>query len=329
MKLLALGLLAGALGFCAIAEPLRRGAEAAQLVPSAPPDEAALRALTKASACKRELVGHDGARRELLRDRAIAAYRAVYEDHPSAPRVGAEAAYRSGELLRAANRTVEAEAAFGTAIRLGKGTPFRARGGLELGHIARRAGRLDAALDAYERVRGDDAAELEHRHEATWWAGRVHGAQGRIVDAARLFQRVALDAEDPLDQLRAYDAWAMVLIDAGDLEGAAGVLERCRVALLDRTLEETRFGQRVRAAFEGLRARELLERAVAKRHAHRMSAPEMRVERDVLAPAEHRTPPLRELRSSPSDRMIEPSRPPHVIQRMGTSSQHLFPRTGS
>lgn len=306
LALLGLGLLPGRLG--------------TELEPEgdSPRAEAAQRALIAAGTHKRALIGISGARREALRQTAIEAYRGVLREHPGLPRIGAEAAFRAGELLRAAGRSDEAASEFRTAQRLGEGTPFQARAGLELGHLARRAKRYAEALGEYERVRLDARAELEQRHEATWWAGRVHAAEGRIPDAARLFERVARDAEDPLDQIRAFDAWATLLLEARDPEGAAGVLEQCRLALHDRALEETRFGARVRAALEGMRCRELLERAVHER---------LRREPQRLAPLP-RASLLIEPDARPDLHAPWPAhRPPHV-RGMGSSPPSPFPPTG-
>ena len=125
------------------------------------------------------------------------------------------------------------------------------------------------ALAAYERVMGREDADRGYRDQATHWAGRVHDKLGRPADARRLWERVAREGVDPLDRIRAFDQWALSLLEAEDLEGAAGVLELCRSALRDVSLEETRLGTRVRAALERMRSSDRLVRAIRARHRHR------------------------------------------------------------
>jgi hypothetical protein len=66
--------------------------------------------------------------------------------------------------------------------------------------------------------------------------------------------------------VRAYDHLALALIEDDDLEGAAGMLERCRAALSDVALEETQRGERVRNALTRMRAIAELRRAIVRRH---------------------------------------------------------------
>lgn len=307
-----------ALGLVGLGLWQERGPDARRSGADSPRYEAAERALAQASTHKRALIGASGARRDALRQTAVEAYRSVLTEHAGAPRICAEAAYRAGELLRAAGRAEEARIEFRTAVRVGEGTPFRARAGLELGHLARRSGHTQDALREYERVRLDPLADLEHRHEGTWWAGRVHAAEGRVADAARLFECVARDAEDPLDQIRGFDAWAALLAERGDVEGAAGVLEQCRLGLRDRALEETRFGARVRATLEGMRARELVERAVAERRARKPLR---------LVPPRYDAPPFERVGPPPMRAPHLPTQPPD-FRGMGSSSPPPFPPTG-
>src|SRR5690606_18953885 len=122
-----LGLVAlAALGFGLF--PGRAGEPAGPPADSSPADtpraEAAQRALVAAGAHKRALIGTSGARREALRQTAIDAYRGVLREYSGLPRVGAEAAFRAGELLRAAGRADEAGIEFRSAQRRGEGTPF-------------------------------------------------------------------------------------------------------------------------------------------------------------------------------------------------------------
>lgn len=202
--------------------------------------------------------------RGFLRTRAVEAYRAVRVYHPEEPATCAEAAFRAGEILRAAGSFDEALAEFAWARARGVG-PFRVRAQLEIGHIQRRVGRPSEALDAYLAVVADANASAGLRDEALLWAGRVRADEGRNDDARRMWERVAEAGEDPVDRIRAYDYLALLWVVAGDPEAAAGVLDRCRRALSDVALEETKRGERVRKALVRMRVVEALQRAVENR----------------------------------------------------------------
>ena len=222
---------------------------------------------------KRELRGRTGTARSRARNTAVAAYRAVRTYFPAEGSLGAEASFRAGELLRAGGFERAAVLEFEQARKLGAGTAFRARGGLELGHLHRRADRLQKALAAYEGVIAMGRAERQHRDRATHWAGRVHEELGRPADARRCWERVARNGEDPVSRIAAFDAWAHSLVAGRDLEGAAGVLELCRAELEDVALEETRLGLRVRSALERMSSVNRLKRAIESRLRKREGGP--------------------------------------------------------
>jgi len=225
--------------------------------------------LEYASKQKHLLRGRTGEPRRRARQDAIEAYRAVRHYFPRDRTVGAEASFRAGELFRSAGEQQEALAEFARAESSGGRTVFRARAGLEIAHLHRRGLRLMEALAAYERVMGRQGADRAYRDEATHWAGRVHQELGRTADARRLWERVAREGADPLDRIRAFDAWALSLLEEQDLEGAAGVLELCRSALRDVSLEETRLGTKVRASLERMRSVDRLVRAIQARQRRR------------------------------------------------------------
>ncbi|MEM7310184.1 MAG: hypothetical protein AAF682_26150 [Planctomycetota bacterium] len=212
-----------------------------------------------------ELRGKTGAARSRAREGAVAAYRAVRKHHPRERAAVAESAFRAGELLRAAGCFDEAAGEFRLAVQEGEGTPYRVRGRLELGHVLRRAGEEEAALDAYLAVVADDGACSHRRDEALLWTGRVHAEARRDSEARRVWTRVAREGEDPLDRIRAYDELGLLWIRRGDAEAAAGVWNQCRSALADDALEQTERGTRVRGALERMRTLRELRRVVRER----------------------------------------------------------------
>lgn len=196
---------------------------------------------------------------------ALEAFRAIAED-PRDRLVAAEAAFREGELLRSRGELAAATAAFRRARESGRGSAFRARAGLELGHVERRRGFEERALDAYLSVASDPDTAPDRREEALLWAARVLADDGRAESARRLWWIVAERADDPLQRIRAFDALARDCVERGDPEGAAGVLQRCRNELASESARATERGERVRRALAGMRCIGAIERAVAARH---------------------------------------------------------------
>lgn len=223
--------------------------------------------LEHATGLKKALRGAEGDARDAARKAAIDGYRAVREYFPDDAPACAEAAFRAGELLRASDDLTGAAAEFTIARDRGHGTDFRVRAMLEIGHLDRRAKRLQPALATYEAVVAEESASARQKDEASLWAGRVHADLEHYADARRVWQRVADKGDDPLDRIRAWDFLVSLLIDQGDLEGAAGVLERCRESLSEAAAEESKLGERVRAALASMRCIEDLARAIEKRRA--------------------------------------------------------------
>ncbi|MDP6956854.1 MAG: hypothetical protein QF599_12865 [Planctomycetota bacterium] len=235
---------------------------------SVPQLETAAAQLGHASAVKQSMRGTEEPERSKIRARAVTAYQAVLDYFPADGASCAEAAFRAGELQRAGGDLDGALAAFIRSRQQGAETVFKARSGLEIGHIHRRADSTEKALAAYDDVISDTTAAPGYRDEARLWAGRVWHAKsessGRL-EALRLWEQVAQHGDDPMDKIRAFDYLALDLIDATDLEGAAGMLERCRETLTSVAEEETRLGERVRKSLTRMRAVNALQRAVEKR----------------------------------------------------------------
>jgi tetratricopeptide (TPR) repeat protein len=234
---------------------------------TAAPEDSARALLERASELKGHLSQVRGREREALRRRVVETYREVRERFPGQSAAIAESAFRAGELLRSSGAEREARAEFELARAAGAGTPFRARAGLELGHLARRAELYEDALAHYRGVLGEAESPAAQRDQAALWAGRTCVELRRDKEARELFRRAAEVALDPCDRVEAYDALALGWIDAGDLEAAAGELARGREALRAAALEATPTGARVRSALLNMRAVERLKRAIAQRSA--------------------------------------------------------------
>ncbi|MBK7642243.1 MAG: hypothetical protein IPJ19_04225 [Planctomycetes bacterium] len=231
-------------------------------VPRCDNAESQLRLATEA---RNALRGLEGAELEEARAHALAACRAVRQFFPNEGWACAEASFRAGELLRSAGDLEGAAKEFQAAREQRGESPFRVRALLELGHMQRRAKKLEQALASYEAVLADRATSATQRDEAALWVGSVHQDLHHPDDARRAWQRVADTGDDPLDRIRAFDHIASLLVDQGDLEGAAGTLDRCRSALTGPAAEETRTGERVRSALQNMRAIVELQRAVERR----------------------------------------------------------------
>lgn len=242
--------------------PSRPGPAAEERLPKLDTAEAEL---ARAGAWKRRARTLRGGERLRALASAVEAYRAASRHWNDRPLVAAESAFRAGEVLRALERDAEARAEFETSRTVGRDTSFAARAGLELGHLARRAGDVEGARDAYLRVARDERCERRYRDDAALWASRMEHELGRS-DVARLgFESLARTAESVLDRIEAYDEWCASFVDVGDLEAAAGVLALCREASNDLALEETPLGERVRNALTRMHSIRRLEQAVRAR----------------------------------------------------------------
>jgi len=229
--------------------------------------ESAEAQLGHARRLKRQMLAKEGTELDFWRRLSVEAYQAVRVFHGAAREACTEAAFRAGELLRAGGDEAGALAEFRWVLQRGQGGDFRARAGLEIGHLHRRAERWREALEVYTDVAADPAVAPARRDDAWLWVGCAWKGLGRAEDARQAWTRVAEQGRDALARVRAFDELALLLLEAGDLEGAAGVLDRCLAALSARALEETEEGERVRSALLRMRIVDELPRALARRRA--------------------------------------------------------------
>lgn len=207
--------------------------------------------------------GTRGAARVQALEAALAAYQAVGRYWPESGPVLAEAAFRRGEIQRTLGRPGAALGAFQEAFDAGKGTDFRARALLEIGHIHRRAARFQEALASYGRVLDLEGTALRYRNDAREWTGKTLLTTGRAAEAAAAFAAWAADAEDGPEIARAADLEARAWIEAGELDRAGEVLARTRQSLEPLADEPGEDGEAVRRALERMKAPALLEKARA------------------------------------------------------------------
>jgi tetratricopeptide (TPR) repeat protein len=227
--------------------------------------ETARSLLERGDALRSEARTSQGRQRQDLRERAVGVYRSVRERFPEDRASAAQAAFRAGELLRSDGDERAAREEFAAARALAEDATLAARAAVEVGHIERRAGLFAEALAVYQAVATGASTPTAERDRARLWVGRSQHALGRFAEARATLDELAREARDPCLRVAAHDERALVWIAEGDLEAAAGELERCRRALRSRAEERTPAGERVRAALRGMRAVARLARAVAER----------------------------------------------------------------
>lgn len=214
---------------------------------------------------KRKMADKEGDELASWRRRAAEAYRAVRLFHPEARAACVEASFRAGEILRAAGDDPGALAEFRWVLEHDGESDFRARARLEIGHLHRRAARWREALAAYLDAAADPRAGAARVEDAWSWAGTAWKALGRVEEARDAWRRVAERGTDADLRIRAYDELGLSYVETDELEGAAGVLDRCLCALSEKALEETEEGERVRNALLRMRLVDELPRAIARR----------------------------------------------------------------
>lgn len=226
-------------------------------------------ALAEARAAKQAAYELDaGEARQAALLEAAGLYASVSERIGFEELVRAEAAFRSGEILRAHGSPEGAGAVFERAVSLGENSEdaevraFGARALLELGHLARRAKELPRALQVYAELPERFADVGVSVARARGWSVRLFIAEERF-DAARGVVDEMLGAlvEEPMEALRATDRLAVALAKDG-LEPKArdlvAILRQALEPLLDPENEQGADAAKLRLALENLRVTVLL-----------------------------------------------------------------------
>ncbi len=222
---------------------------------------------------------------------AVLACRAVNNYWPGRGSMQAEAAYREGELWLRLEQPGDAVAAFHTCIDSAQSQPlegsegsgietdnhqlvgvsFAPRARLQLAHIERRAARLGKAIHGYGLVEQEPFATLRQRNDAVEWQGRCWLELGQWNLAASAFARWSLQAEGPLEQVRATDWQAQALLRADQITRAEVLLSELHSRLRKRSLEPTAEGRDLFEALGRIRAEVQLRavRQFGKDHGNR------------------------------------------------------------
>ncbi|MFT6040639.1 MAG: tetratricopeptide (TPR) repeat protein [Gammaproteobacteria bacterium] len=223
------------------------------------------RALERARAKKQALQGERGESLTKLRAEAVAAYVRVHERWPKSGATAAEAAFRAGELLRAGQEPQLAIEQFLIATKLNNPGEFAARSLYEIGHVQRREGNIEPALAAFEQLVASGPVDAHLRDMSSVWYAKVLAEAGQLPDAERVLRRLTKTATEPTDRIRAYDELILMVVERGELEGAAGWLAECKHSVRESAGELTAKGQRVTRALERMRGLTALQVAIKSR----------------------------------------------------------------
>jgi tetratricopeptide (TPR) repeat protein len=189
---------------------------------------------------------------------AVLAYQAVSRYWPGAGELQAEAAFRRGEIHLFLQQSGQAWGAFQQAQDLGSGTKFLPRALLQMGHIKRRRGQYGQAIALYARLRALPGLGLRQANDAREWLGKAWLDLGKWESAAAIFELWAVQAEGPLEALRAFDLQAVALVRLGRVPEAQKLLERLNQTYQGLASEDTVEARKLYRALRGMRAQELL-----------------------------------------------------------------------
>lgn len=207
-------------------------------------DASTMDALARGRELKWQMRSQTSFRREGVRMSAVRAFR-VGASALGGEGDRAQCAFRTGELLRAAGLREAALAEFSWSTELG-GAPWSQRGALAAGELLIALGRPSEAVRVLERISGREIP-TRFREAARVLCGLSQREMGLRDSAMETWRAVAVDGLTPRSRLDAFVCWGRLLLDEGDLEGAAGVLHLCRTSLNERVRESTEQGRELRA----------------------------------------------------------------------------------
>jgi len=196
-------------------------------------------ALCDGRALRWSMRGLVGFKREAVRLKAVRCYRSGFYSAESVAS-DAQCACQAGELLDSGGLSIAAIRDLSLGAELDAGE-WGVRCALKLGELYLDEERaVEALLVFSEAARSRAPSRLLERAMVS--VGRALDLMGESALAVKTWRGVAQDGRSSIPRLDAFECWGKHLLVQGDLEGAAGVLERCRVALEVNAQEMTRSG---------------------------------------------------------------------------------------
>lgn len=201
-------------------------------------------ALCDGRALRWSMRGLVGFKREAVRLKAVRCYRSgVYSKESDAS--DAQCACQAGELLELGGLSIAAIRDLSLGAELDAGE-WGVRCALKLGELYLDEERAVEALLVFSEA-AKSRAPTCLLERAMVSAGRALEVMGESALAVQTWRGVAQDGRSSIPRLDAFECWGKHLLMKGDLEGAAGVLEHCRVALEVDAQEMTAAGAVLRA----------------------------------------------------------------------------------
>ena len=226
----------------------------------APPSQST--ALEEGRALKAEMRGAAPHRREAARLAAVRAFRAGLRGSGT-PALRALCGLRAGELLLAADLEESGLTELMRGAEL-SGSSWSQRARLSAGACMIRLGRCAEGARWLAAAEWGEAPSPT-REEAAVLRGV---ALARCADgeaATRAWREVAELGVTPRVRFDAFERWGRELLSRGDVEGAAGVLHRCREVLSVVALEETASGRDMRKRLRSSQLARSLRRSLSSR----------------------------------------------------------------
>lgn len=218
-------------------------------------------ALAGARAVADRVAGLEDEARQTALAEAAKAYEAVLSSHANDKAACAQANFESAELWRRHGSLDLAEKAYARAAEL-DAYRYAERGLIQVAHMQRRQGRVEAANGVYKSVATLNPTS-SRAHEARLWVGRTLESMDKPDEAIAAY-RAAVDAAGRVRQVIEACNWlAKALVTTGDLAGAEAAIARADLAV-EQAPDEERSASVMKALTE-MSARKALQRAKDKK----------------------------------------------------------------
>jgi len=192
--------------------------------------------------------------------KTVECYRSLLTDFPEAKAECSEACFRMGEIYRSLKMSDEAAQEFNRSIAFLPAQEFAARALKEIGHIHRRAKEYDKAIIFYKRVLHECKEQREQCADTYTWIGKVHLKRKEIEKARGQFIGfVEAFPEFPDDGVRNIDLAVGTLIDEGQKDEAAALLNKWRQHFESLLGKDKRLDKKIEKALERMKSPERLK----------------------------------------------------------------------